>query len=200
MGIDVWEVIAAAKTKPFGFQAFYPGPGLGGHCIPIDPFYLTWIARKHGQATRFIELAGEINTGMPGYVVSRIADALNDRSLPVRGSKVMILGMAYKKDVDDPRESPGFELMELLISKGAEVSYNDPHIPSLPSMRHYPNLRMESTPLTAQNLADQDCVLVVTDHSAYDWNFILEHAPLIVDTRNATRLAAGAYHPKVVRA
>src|SRR5919112_2314540 len=148
MGIDVWEVIAAAKTKPFGFQAFYPGPGLGGHCIPIDPFYLSWVARKHGLATRFIELAGEINTGMPAYVVSRVADALNDRGKPVKGSKITLLGMAYKKDVDDPRESPGFELMDLLIKKGAVVSYNDPHIPELPSMRHYPHLRMSSQPLT----------------------------------------------------
>ena len=200
MGIDVWEVIAAAKTKPFGFQAFYPGPGLGGHCIPIDPFYLTWVARKYGQATRFIELAGEINTSMPTYVVARIADALNDRSKPIRGSRILILGMAYKKDVDDPRESPGFELMDLLMAKGAEVRYNDPHIPKLPSMRHYPHLRMESTPLTPETLAAQDCVLVATDHSAYNWSLILEHAPLVVDTRDATRGVAGAHHPKVVRA
>src|SRR5712692_2227945 len=147
MGIDIWEVIAAAKTKPFGFQAFYPGPGLGGHCIPIDPFYLTWAARKYGVHTRFIELAGEINTSMPQYVVNRIAEALNERSRPLKGSKVLILGMAYKKDVDDPRESPGFELMELLLKKGAAVRYNDPHIPTLPPMRHYPHLRMASQPL-----------------------------------------------------
>ena len=132
MGIDVWEVIEAAKTKPFGFQAFYPGPGLGGHCIPIDPFYLTWVARKHGLATRFIELAGEINTSMPAYVVSKVADALNDNRKSVKGSKITLLGMAYKKDVDDPRESPGFELMELLLEKGAVVEYNDPHIPVAP--------------------------------------------------------------------
>jgi UDP-N-acetyl-D-glucosamine dehydrogenase len=187
MGIDVWEVIEAARTKPFGFQAFYPGPGLGGHCIPIDPFYLSWIARKHGLTTRFIELAGEINAAMPAYVVQRIADALNDRGKPARGSKILLLGMAYKKDVDDPRESPGFELMELLLAKGAIVSYNDPHIPKLPSMRHYPGLKMTSQPLTPEYLRSQDCVLIATDHSAYDWPWIVEHSPLVVDTRNATR-------------
>jgi len=129
MGIDVWEVIDAAKTKQFGFQAFYPGPGLGGHCIPLDPFYLSWIARQYGMNTRFIELAGEVNTSMPTFVMSKVADALNDAGKPVRGSRVAILGMAYKKDVDDPRESPGFELMDLLLKKGAGVTYNDPHIP-----------------------------------------------------------------------
>ncbi len=187
MGIDVWEVIEAARSKPFGFQAFYPGPGLGGHCIPIDPFYLSWVARKHGTSTRFIELAGEINTAMPAYVVSRLADALNDRGRPVRGSKIAILGMAYKKDVDDPRESPGFELMDLLLKKGAEGSYNDPHIPVLPTMRRYPDLRMASQPLSGAYLAAQDAVLIATDHSAYDWSFVVEHARLVLDTRNATR-------------
>ena len=166
MGVDVWEVIEAAKTKPFGFQAFYPGPGLGGHCIPIDPFYLSWIARKHGGSTRFIELAGEINTSMPAYVVGKVADALNERSRSVKGSKILLLGMAYKKDVDDPRESPGFELMERLPEEGAEVDYNDPHIPSLPSMRRYPHLRRESQPLSPEYLGSRDCVVVVTDHSA----------------------------------
>lgn len=187
MGIDVWEVIDAAKTKPFGFQAFYPGPGLGGHCIPIDPFYLTWVARQHGMSTRFIELAGEVNTGMPTFVVSKIADALNDRSLPLKGSKVALLGMAYKKDVDDPRESPGFELMDLLLKKGAKVSYNDPHIPSLPRMRHWPHLEMDSTPLTAEYLAEQDCVLIATDHTAYDYEWIVANSKLVIDTRNATK-------------
>jgi UDP-N-acetyl-D-glucosamine dehydrogenase len=187
MGIDVWEVIEAARTKPFGFQAFYPGPGLGGHCIPIDPFYLTWVARKHGLSTRFIELAGEINTSMPAYVVSKVADALNDRGKPIKGSKITLLGMAYKKDVDDPRESPGFELMELLLKKGAAVEYNDPHIPTLPAMRHYPDLQMSSRELTEEYLRSCDCVLIVTDHSAYDWGWIAHHAALIVDTRNATR-------------
>ncbi len=187
MGIDVWEVIEAAKSKPFGFQAFYPGPGLGGHCIPIDPFYLTWVARKHGLTTRFIELAGEVNTSMPAYVVAQVGDALNDRGKSIKGSRITLLGMAYKKDVDDPRESPGFELMELLMRKGAVVEYNDPHIPVLPSMRHYPDLRMSSQELTAEYLRSRDCVLIATDHSAYDWNWIAQHAPLIVDTRNATR-------------
>ncbi len=187
MGIDVWQVIEAAKTKPFGFQAFYPGPGLGGHCIPIDPFYLTWVARRFGLSTRFIELAGEINTAMPGFVVSKLADALNDRCKPVKGSKVTLLGMAYKKDVDDPRESPGFELMELLLHKGAQVSYNDPHIPRLPRMRRYPNLDMQSQALSPEFLRGQDAFIIVTDHSAYDWPALVEHAPLIIDTRNATR-------------
>jgi UDP-N-acetyl-D-glucosamine dehydrogenase len=187
MGIDVWEVIEAAKTKPFGFQAFYPGPGLGGHCIPIDPFYLTWVARQHGLATRFIELAGEVNTSMPAYVVSRVTDALNDRSKPVRGSRVAILGMAYKPNVDDARESPGFALMDLLRSKGAIVTYHDPYIPTLPAMRRYPQLRMNREELTAGYLAAQDCVLIVTDHAAYDYEWIVRHAQLVVDTRNATR-------------
>jgi len=188
MGIDVWEVIAAAASKPFGFQAFHPGPGLGGHCIPIDPFYLTWVARKHGMTTRFIELAGEINTAMPAYVVGRVVDALNDRSKPARGSKITILGMAYKKDVDDPRESPGFELMELLLKKGAEVDYNDPHVPSLPPMRKYPELRGKtSRELTPEYVASRDCLLIATNHSAYDWPSVVAHADLIVDTRDALR-------------
>ncbi len=199
MGVDVWEVIEAAKTKPFGFQAFYPGPGLGGHCIPIDPFYLAWVARKHGFATRFIELAGEINTSMPTYVVGKVADALNDRGKPLKGSRVLLLGMAYKKDVDDPRESPGFELMDLLLTKGAEVEYNDPHIPVLPPMRRYPHLKRASRELTPGYLDSLDCVLVVTDHSAYDWAWVVEHARLVVDTRGATR---GVASPpgRVVRA
>ncbi len=199
MGIDVWEVIDAAKTKPFGFQAFYPGPGLGGHCIPLDPFYLTWVARQYGFNTRFIELAGEVNTAMPAFVVSKVADVLNDNGKPVKGSKVLILGMAYKKDIDDPRESPGFELMDLLLKKGANVSYNDPHIPELPRMRHWPHLSMASSPLTAEFLAAQDCVLIATDHSAYDYHFIVEHSPLVVDTRNATK-AVASRREKVVMA
>ncbi len=188
MGIDVWEVIDAAKTKPFGFQAFYPGPGLGGHCIPIDPFYLTWLARKHGEQTRFIELAGEINTHMPHYVIARLAEYLNDASKPIKGSKILILGAAYKKDVDDPRESPTFELMKLLLKRGAVLSYNDPHVPSLPKMRHYPDLpSMDSQALTPALLAAQDCVLISTDHSAYDHDFIVKHSRLVLDTRNATK-------------
>jgi UDP-N-acetyl-D-glucosamine dehydrogenase len=186
MGLDVWEVIEAAKTKPFGFQAFYPGPGLGGHCIPIDPFYLTWLARCHGMTTRFIELAGEINTSMPQYVVDRLTEALNGQGKAVRGSKVCVLGVAYKRDVDDARESPAFTLIELLQKRGAVLSYNDPHIPRLPRTRHF-RIPMDSAPLTPEFLAGQDCVLIVTDHSAYDYPFIVEHAPLVIDTRNATR-------------
>jgi UDP-N-acetyl-D-glucosamine dehydrogenase len=188
MGIDVWEVIDAAKTKPFGFQAFYPGPGLGGHCIPIDPFYLTWLARKWGEQTRFIELAGEINTHMPNYVITQLAEFLNDAGKPIKGSKICILGMAYKKDVDDPRESPSFELLKLLLKRGAVVTYNDPHVPSLPKMRHYPNLpAMSSQELTPQYLGSQDCVLIATDHSAYDYDFIVKHSKMVLDTRNATK-------------
>jgi len=188
LGIDVWEVIEAAKTKPFGFQAFYPGPGLGGHCIPIDPFYLTWLARKHGEQTRFIELAGEINTHMPQYVVNRLAEFLNQQRKPINGSRVALLGVAYKKDIDDPRESPSFELMKLLGERGAVLTYNDPHVPTLPAMRHYPELpQLESQPLTPAYLAAQDCVLISTDHSAYDYNFIVEHSQFVLDTRNATR-------------
>lgn len=190
LGIDIWEVIEAAKTKPFGFQAFYPGPGLGGHCIPIDPFYLSWLARRHDMPTRFIELAGEINASMPKYVVEQVVDALNDVGKPVRGSRIGILGAAYKKDVDDPRESPAFRLMELLIERGAIISYNDPHIPVLPAMRHYRVPRLASEPLTAEYLASQDCLVVATDHSVYDWEFIAKNARLIVDSRNATKQVA----------
>jgi UDP-N-acetyl-D-glucosamine dehydrogenase len=187
IGINVWEVIDAAKTKPFGFQAFYPGPGLGGHCIPIDPFYLSWVARKHGLPTRFIELAGEINTGMPQYVVRRLSEALNERGKPLKGSKIAVLGIAYKKDVDDPRESPSFVLMELLLAAHADLSYNDPHVPRMPKMRHHNLPAMESNTLDAQYLAAQDCVLIATDHSAYDYDFIVRHSRLVVDTRNATK-------------
>ena len=186
IGIDVWEVIEAAKTKPFGFQAFYPGPGLGGHCIPIDPFYLSWVARKHDMPTRFIELTGEVNTSMPEYVIERVAFALNGVQKPISGSKICILGMAYKRDVDDPRESPSFRLMELLAERGAVLTYNDPHIPHLPKMRHYDVPEMTSCDLTKQYLTEQDCVLVATDHTAYDFDFIAAHSKLIVDTRNAT--------------
>jgi UDP-N-acetyl-D-glucosamine dehydrogenase len=188
LGIDVWEVIEAAKTKPFGFQAFYPGPGLGGHCIPIDPFYLTWLARKHGEQTRFIELAGEVNTHMPQYVVNRLAEFLNQQRKPINGSRIAILGVAYKKDVDDPRESPSFELMKLLLERGAVLTYNDPHVPELPKMRHYPDLpAMTSQELTAEYLGSHDCVIIATDHSAYDYDFIVKHSTFVLDTRNATR-------------
>ena len=187
MGIDVWEVVDAAKTKPFGFQAFYPGPGLGGHCIPIDPFYLTWLARKQGLNTRFIELAGEVNTSMPSYVVSRVAGALNDHGKPVRGSKICVLGLAYKKDVDDSRESPSFELMEQLRGMGAVLSYHDPHVPVMPAKRDYDFPALKSEKLTPEFLGSVDCVLIATDHSAVDYAHVVTHAPLVVDTRNATR-------------
>ncbi len=187
MGLDVWEVIDAAKTKPFGFQAFYPGPGLGGHCIPIDPFYLTWLARKQGMTTRFIELAGEVNSRMPEYVISRLAEFLNEEMKPIKGSKICLLGMAYKKDVDDPRESPSFVLMELLMARGAELTYNDPHVPKLPKMRHHNVPDLASQDLTPEFLAAQDCVLIATDHSAYDYDFIVKHSRLVLDTRNATK-------------
>jgi UDP-N-acetyl-D-glucosamine dehydrogenase len=187
MEIDVWEVIEAARTKPFGFQAFYPGPGLGGHCIPIDPFYLTWLARRQGLTTRFIELAGEVNSRMPEYVIGRLAEYLNNAGKPIRGSRICVLGAAYKKDVDDPRESPSFVLMELLLARGAVLTYNDPLVPTLPKMRHHTLPEMTSTELTPAFLADQDCVLIATDHSAYDYEFIVRHARLVLDTRNATR-------------
>jgi UDP-N-acetyl-D-glucosamine dehydrogenase len=188
MGIDVWEVIDAARTKPFGFQAFYPGPGLGGHCIPIDPFYLTWLARRHGMNTRFIELAGEVNSRMPEYVVTRLAEFLNEEGKPIKGSKICVLGVAYKKDVDDPRESPSFILMEMLLARGAKLTYNDPHVPSLPRMRHHPTLpMMHSSDLSPAFLAEQDCVLIATDHSSYDYAKIVQHSRMVLDTRNATK-------------
>ena len=184
MEIDIWEVIRASSTKPFGFMPFYPGPGLGGHCIPIDPFYLTSKAREYDFPTKFIELAGEVNSAMPYYVIQRVAEALNRDKKSLNGSTVLVLGVAYKKDVDDPRESPSFKLMELLKEKGAALLYNDPHIPRLPRTRRS-DLKMESTPLTPETLAAADCVLLATDHSAYDYRFIHQHALLIVDTRNA---------------
>lgn len=186
MGIDVWEVIDAAKTKPFGFQAFYPGPGLGGHCIPIDPFYLTWAARRFGVNTRFIELAGEVNTSMPHHVIEKMVSALNQRSKALRGSRVLVLGAAYKPNVDDCRESPAIELMELLTHWGASVNYNDPHVPVLPPMRGH-SIRLQSVSLTAETLQAQDCILVCTDHAAYDWSDVLRHAGLVIDTRGVTR-------------
>jgi len=185
MQIDIWEVIRAASTKPFGFNAFYPGPGLGGHCIPIDPFYLTWKARQYGMPTRFIELAGEINTNMPHYVVGKVMEALNDRKKAINGSRVLVLGLAYKKDIDDLRESPSIELIELLRGKGAKVDYNDPYISKTPKQRKH-NLGMTSKKLSAEMLKAYDAVLVATDHSDYDYNWIVENSQLVVDTRNAT--------------
>jgi UDP-N-acetyl-D-glucosamine dehydrogenase len=185
MGIDVWEVINAASTKPFGFNAFYPGPGLGGHCIPIDPFYLTWRARQYGMPTRFIELAGEINTNMPHYVIARMMEALNEHKKSLKGSKVLVLGLAYKKDIDDLRESPSIELIELLRQKGAKVDYNDPYIPKTHKQRQH-DLQMSSKKLSAKMLAGYDAVLISTDHSDYDYEWIVKNAKLVVDTRNAT--------------
>lgn len=184
MGIDIWEVIDAAATKPFGFMPFYPGPGLGGHCIPIDPFYLTWKAREFDISTRFIELAGEINTDMPYYVVHKIAEALNEFQKSIKGSKILILGMSYKKNIDDLRESPSLKLMDILFEKGATVDYNDPYIPELWHTRKF-QFNNKSVELTPDNLRAYDAILIATDHSLYDWDFIAEHANVIVDTRNA---------------
>lgn len=193
MGIDIWEVIEAASTKPFGFQPFYPGPGLGGHCIPIDPFYLSWKAKEFDFSTRFIELAGEVNESMPYHVVASVAQALNERRKPLKGSKILVLGLAYKKDVDDLRESPSLTIIERLQKNGAEVSYNDPFFPSVGQGRHY-HLDMRSQPL--DTLSEYDCVLIVTDHSSYDYRKIVSEAQLVVDSRNATR---GIVSEKIVR-
>jgi UDP-N-acetyl-D-glucosamine dehydrogenase len=185
MGMDVWEVIEASKTKPFGFQAFYPGPGLGGHCIPIDPFYLTWKAREYECATRFIELAGEINSSMPHYVVERVQLVLNGQGKALKDSRILILGMAYKKDVDDQRESPSLRIIQLLRERGAHVLYNDPHVPVCRGHRNYPDIDMKSVNLTETLLRRADVILLLTDHTAYDYSFIEKHAKCIVDTRNA---------------
>ena len=189
MGIDVWEVIQAAETKPFGFMPFYPGPGLGGHCIPIDPFYLAWRARAHDVDTRFIELAGEINTAMPEYVVQRLADALEARSAKkLDGARVLLVGLAYKKNVDDIRESPAFAIVELLQEKGAEVDYHDPYVAEVPVMRDHPQLAgRRSVPWTAETIAACDAAVVCTDHDELDYGLLVDHAPLIVDSRNAIR-------------
>jgi UDP-N-acetyl-D-glucosamine dehydrogenase len=189
MGIDVWEVIEAAATKPFGFTPFFPGPGLGGHCIPIDPFYLTWKARHYDFSTRFIELAGEVNTGMPYWVVDKVVEALGEGGKPIKGAKVLVMGVAYKKDVDDLRESPSLKVIEILESRGAEVSYNDPYVPSLRArkLRHYETFDLDSVDLEDRTIAEADCVLIATDHSAYDYDRIVRHARRVVDTRNATR-------------
>jgi UDP-N-acetyl-D-glucosamine dehydrogenase len=190
MGMDIWEVIDAAATKPFGFMPFYPGPGLGGHCIPVDPYYLSWKAREYDFVTRFIELAGEVNTAMPYNVVEAIANALNDRQKALKGSRILVLGVAYKKDVDDLRESPTLKIMQLLIEHGVRVDYNDPYFPQLHKMRHYDYSHMRSVDLTPANLAGFDCVVIATDHTSYDYQAIVEAAPLVVDTRNATRRIA----------
>ena len=193
MGVDIWEVIDAASTKPFGFHAFYPGPGLGGHCIPIDPFYLSWKAKEYDFNTRFIELAGEVNEAMPEFVTAQVGKALNQQKKAVNGSRILMLGMSYKRDIDDLRESPSLTIIELLREQGAEVFYNDPYHPTVGRGRHY-NLNMSSTPLT--EIEQYDCVLIVTDHTDYDYEDIVNRSKLVVDTRNATK---GIKSPKVHR-
>jgi len=195
MDIDILEVIRAAATKPFGFVPYYPGPGLGGHCIPIDPFYLTWKARQYGLHTRFIELAGEINSAMPHWVIGKVVDALNERRKPLNGSRVLVLGIAYKKNVDDMRESPAVELMSLLAARGARVEYSDPHVPVFPRMRKY-RFELESVPVSSETLSQYDAVLIATNHDAFDYDMIREHARLVVDTRGVYRESA----PNIVRA
>jgi UDP-N-acetyl-D-glucosamine dehydrogenase len=199
MDIDVWEVVRAASTKPFGFMPFYPGPGLGGHCIPIDPFYLTWKAREYGHSTRFIELAGEINTSMPHYVVDRTVRALNEAGKPMNGSRILVLGLAYKSDIDDVRESPSFELIELCRRHGAKVDYHDPHVPATWAGRKH-DLKMSSVRFDAASIASYDCVLISTAHSAIDYALLGRHARLVVDTRDAMRPFAGEMGARLVRA
>ncbi|MFN2386428.1 MAG: nucleotide sugar dehydrogenase [Thermoanaerobaculia bacterium] len=197
MGIDIWEVLDAASTKPFGFMRFNPGPGWGGHCIPLDPFYLSWKAREYGVSPRFIELAGEVNVQMPEWVLRKLQLALNERGKPVKGSRIIVLGLAYKKDIDDPRESPAFEIIHLLLELGASVSYHDPHVPTAPQMRSWPDLPpMVSISLTPEALEKCDAVLLVTDHTGVDYDLVARHAPLVVDTRGVYRDAP----PHVVKA
>ncbi len=198
MDIDVWEVIDAAATKPFGFTPFYPGPGLGGHCIPIDPFYLTWKARQYELTTRFIELAGEVNQGMPAFVITKIMEALNDRGRSLKGSRVLVLGVAYKRDLDDTRESPALKLIELLIRKGADVCYHDPYVPALKPSRHY-DFNMCAVSLTREEMCGADVVVIATDHTSYDYQQVVEASRLVVDTRNATRGVTSG-REKIVRA
>ncbi|MCK4738507.1 MAG: nucleotide sugar dehydrogenase [Deltaproteobacteria bacterium] len=200
MGMDIWEVIEASSTKPFGFNAFYPGPGLGGHCIPIDPFYLSWRAKQFGFETKFIELAGLVNSGMPEYVVKKIETALGEDNKKLNKSKVLILGMAYKKDVDDLRESPSLEIIELLLARGADVEYNDPHIPELPKNMRDHDLQMESKDVSEESLTKYDCVVIVTDHTSYDYANIVENSQLVVDARGATRGKTKGKKGRVVRA
>ena len=198
MGLDIWEIIDSAATKPFGFMPFYPGPGLGGHCIPVDPYYLSWKAREYDFATRFIELAGEINTEMPYHVVNAVAAALNERQKSIKGSKILLLGVAYKKDVDDLRESPSLKLLELLTAARRRRSTTTiPISRRCIKMRHYDFSNKRSVELTPARLACYDCVLIATDHSSYDYDAIVKHAKLVVDTRNATRRVKEA-HEKVV--
>jgi UDP-N-acetyl-D-glucosamine dehydrogenase len=196
MGLDIWEVIDAAKTKPFGFSAFYPGPGLGGHCIPIDPFYLTWKAREYEFPTRFIELAGEINASMPEHVVAAAGEALNRRRQCLNNSRILVLGVSYKKDIDDLRESPSLAIMKLLQSRGVRVDYHDPYFPHLGRMRHY-DFQLDSVELSAETLSQYNAVLIATDHSSIDYEFVVHHSQLVIDTRNATRDVTG-YPGKIV--
>lgn len=189
MGIDIFEVVDAAATKPFGFTAYYPGPGLGGHCIPIDPFYLTWKAREYGLHTRFIELSGEVNRAMPGYVLNKLIDGLNESGRALKGSRILVLGIAYKKNVDDMRESPSVELMELIEGKGAEVAYSDPHVPVFPKMREH-HFELSSEQLTAENLGSFDAIVLATDHDRFDYELIKQHSRLIVDSRGKYRAPA----------
>lgn len=193
MGINIHEVIQAAATKPFGFVAYTPGPGLGGHCIPIDPFYLTWKAREYGINTRFIELAGEINHYMPRWVVHKVTDALNEQGKAVKGSRILILGLAYKKNIDDTRESPAVEIMSLLEEKGAQIAYSDPHVPVFPSKRDY-SFDLDSVELSVDHITRYDCILIATDHDAFDYNQLVQHARLIVDTRGRLQPAANVVH------
>ena len=199
MDIDVWEVVRAASTKPFGFMPFYPGPGLGGHCIPIDPFYLTWKAKEYGLSTRFIELAGEVNTSMPHYVIDRLAAALNDHSKSVKGSRILVIGLAYKAEIDDVRESPSFELIELCQNRGAHVDYHDPLVPTTRAGRKY-DLQMSSVAVDAASIASYDCVLISTAHSSIDYAAIAQHAKLVVDTRDAMRAFESSMGTRLVRA
>jgi UDP-N-acetyl-D-glucosamine dehydrogenase len=201
MGIDTWEVIEAAKTKPFGFMAFYPGPGLGGHCIPIDPFYLTWKSREYGLTTRFIELAGEINAMMPRYVVSRVADELNARTgRGLNGARILIIGLAYKKNISDTRESPSFKLIELLEKQGAKCDVHDPFVPVVPVTREHPEYAgRRSVAVDGETIAGYDAVLIATDHDEVDYRLLQKHARVVIDTRNACA-RAGAIGPNVVRA
>ncbi|MFC2170068.1 nucleotide sugar dehydrogenase [Acidobacteriota bacterium] len=187
MGIDIWEVIKGASTKPFGFMPFFPGPGYGGHCIPIDPFYLAWKAKEIDNPTKFIELAGEINTYMPYYVVSKTVDALNQRGKSIKGARILILGIAYKKDIDDQRESPSLKLISLLKKKNAKVSYNDPHVPNASEYRDYPDIKLRSVSLNESKLKEFDAVIIATNHSEYDFEWFVKNSSLVIDTRNAVR-------------
>ncbi len=196
MGIDIWEVIEAASSKPFGFMPFQPGPGYGGHCIPVDPFYLTYKAKEVDYPTKFIELAGEINTYMPYYVISKLIDSLGERGKSLRGARILVLGIAYKRDIDDQRESPALKIISLLQAKGVRVAYNDPYVSQSSGHREYPGLKLRSVPLTARRLRQSDAVIIATDHSAYDYGWIVKNAQLVVDTRNAIKKK----NPKVVKA